>query len=65
MAHTATWTKQANLSSCPSSKTPGVFSDGLAQVRNNGRWGYIDTDGKFVIPPAYEAAAPAPGWRGR
>ncbi|MDO4785711.1 MAG: WG repeat-containing protein [Fretibacterium sp.] len=34
------------------------FSQGLAAVKSHGRWGYIDTAGKFVIPPSYEAAGP-------
>lgn len=34
------------------------FSEGLAAVQLGGRWGFIDTAGKFVIPPAYEAAKP-------
>lgn len=32
------------------------FSEGLAAVRQNGKWGYIDTDGKQVIPCQYDLA---------
>lgn len=34
------------------------FSEGLAAVKKNGQWGYIDTDGKVVIPFQYDIAAP-------
>lgn len=29
------------------------FSDGLAAVRKDGKWGFIDTTFKFIIPPIY------------
>ena len=32
------------------------FSGGLASVKTNGVWGYIDTNGEFVIDPAFEEA---------
>lgn len=32
------------------------FSEGLAAVKQNGKWGYIDTDGKTVIPFDYDYA---------
>jgi len=32
------------------------FSEGLAPIRLNGRWGYIDKFGKTVIPCVYESA---------
>lgn len=32
------------------------FSEGLAAVRKNGKWGYIDTAGKTVIPFEYDIA---------
>lgn len=37
---------------------PGVraFSEGLALAYMNGKWGYIDKAGKFVIPPTYDFA---------
>lgn len=34
------------------------FRDGLAAVRINGRWGYIDRGGKLVIQPSWTKAAP-------
>ncbi len=36
-------------------KTNG-FSNGLAAVCKNGKWGYVDKKGKFIIEPAYEYA---------
>lgn len=33
-----------------------TFSQGLAAVKQGGKWGYIDTDGKTVIPFAYDLA---------
>lgn len=32
------------------------FSEGLAAVRHNGYYGYIDMSGNFVIPPRYDKA---------
>ena len=32
------------------------FSNGLAAVKNNGVWGYINTDGEYVIDPGFEEA---------
>ncbi len=32
------------------------FSEGLARVKINGRWGYIDTTGKLVIEPKFDDA---------
>lgn len=37
------------------------FSDGLAAVRIDGRYGYIDPTGKVVIAPQFEAAGPFTG----
>jgi hypothetical protein len=37
------------------------FSDGLAAVRINGRYGYIDPTGKVVIAPQFEVAGPFTG----
>lgn len=31
-------------------------SDGLAAIKENGKWGYIDKDGKIVIEPQFEEA---------
>lgn len=38
------------------------FSEGLAAVRIDGRWGYIDRTGAVVIDPTFEAVGP---FRGR
>jgi hypothetical protein len=32
------------------------FSDGLAAVKVDGKWGYIGTDGEYAIQPRFEAA---------
>ena len=34
-----------------------VFSEGLAPVCIEGRWGYIDTKGEWTISPRYESAS--------
>jgi len=34
------------------------FAGGLAPVKLNGRWGYLDRNGDFAIPPGFAAAAP-------
>jgi len=30
------------------------FSEGLAQVKEGSKWGYIDKAAKMVIPPQYD-----------
>ena len=40
----------------PKYENAGTFNDGLAPVKQNGKWGYIDTDGKTVIPFQYDLA---------
>ena len=32
------------------------FSNGLAAVKQNGKWGYVNVKGKLVIPPIYDKA---------
>ncbi len=32
------------------------FNQGLAAAQTNGKWGFIDTTGKFVIQPQYDDA---------
>ncbi len=32
------------------------FSEGLAAVKKDGLWGYIDTDGKYAVEPKYYGA---------
>jgi hypothetical protein len=34
----------------------GAFSEGLAAVQTGGQWGFIDSGGRFAVPPAYEDA---------
>lgn len=34
----------------------GTYSEGLAVVKNNGKWGYIDEEGTIVIPIEYDNA---------
>ena len=34
----------------------GQFSEGLAAIKSNGKWGYIDQTGSIVIEPRYELA---------
>lgn len=36
-------------------KSAGYFSEGLAAVSKGGKWGYIDTTGKIVIAPQFDA----------
>ena len=33
------------------------FSDGLAAVKEGGKWGYIDSDGVYAIKPQYESVS--------
>src|SRR5262249_2942183 len=42
----------------PSYDAAGEFSDGLAAVQSDWKWGYIDTSGKMVIKPQFVAAQP-------
>lgn len=42
----------------PAYKEARYFQDGAAPVKQNGKWGVIDTDGHFVIPPAYQDTGP-------
>ena len=30
------------------------FGEGLAPVKTNGKWGFIDPSGKFVLQPIYD-----------
>lgn len=40
----------------PQYEDAGPFNEGLAAVKKNGKWGYIDTDNKTVIPFRYDVA---------
>ncbi|WP_326833085.1 WG repeat-containing protein [Campylobacter portucalensis] len=31
----------------------GSFSEGLAESKINGKWGFIDKSGKFIIEPRF------------
>lgn len=48
----------------PSSIDPCVyeqaedFSEGLAAVERNGKWGYIDATGREIVPPGYDEVEP-------
>ena len=33
-----------------------IFADGMAAVKQNGKWGYADTDGNLVIQPQFDLA---------
>ena len=33
---------------------PGFFSEDIASVKMNDKWGYVDTQGKWVIEPRFE-----------
>lgn len=35
-------------------ETPSRFSDGLAAVRQDGKWGFVDTTGREVVPCIYD-----------
>ena len=39
-------------------RAAGSFSEGLAEVSLDGKWGYIDKKGKEIIPPKYEITEP-------
>ncbi len=34
----------------------GSFSEGLAPIKLNGKWGYVDTSGYIAVEPIYDAA---------
>lgn len=38
----------------PRYKEAGLFFEGLAAVKQGGRWGFIARDGQFVIPPQFD-----------
>ena len=40
----------------PKYEAARVFTDGLAAVKQDGLWGYINTEGQYVLPPQYEDA---------
>lgn len=43
---------------------PGVFFDGVAAVSKNDKWGYMDRDGKILLPLEYDEVGYASGGMG-
>jgi hypothetical protein len=39
----------------------GKVGEGLAKVKLNGKWGFIDKTGKEIVPPKYDGAWMANG----
>ena len=39
-------------------ETVGAFSEGLARMSRDGKWGYLDKNGKEAVAARYEAAPP-------
>ena len=50
------YNKQGDRQMAESFKYARDFSDGMAAVKENGLWGYINTDGEMIIKPWYQAA---------
>ncbi|MBW4615006.1 MAG: WG repeat-containing protein [Desmonostoc vinosum HA7617-LM4] len=46
--------KPVNFAIAPKFDGAGLFSEGLAEVRVNGKWGYIDKTGTIVIQPKFD-----------
>lgn len=42
----------------PKYDSVSAFSEGVAAVKLNGKWGYVNSDGKEILPAAYELAYP-------
>ncbi len=40
----------------PQFEAAGYFYEGLARVKKDGKWGYVDEDGNMVIPPSFDYA---------
>ncbi len=47
---------QANFAILPRFESPGTFRNGMAPVRKEGQWGYIDKKGNWIIEPRFTAA---------
>lgn len=50
--------QQARWAIKPKYDSIAVFSQGVAAVKQNGKWGYASVDGKEILPPAYDLAYP-------
>ncbi|MGE5761430.1 MAG: WG repeat-containing protein [Gemmatimonadota bacterium] len=37
-------------------ESPEVFFDGLARVKRDGKYGFIDREGRYVVPPKFDEA---------
>ncbi|MDR1556845.1 MAG: WG repeat-containing protein [Tannerellaceae bacterium] len=42
----------------PKYESVSAFSEGVAAVKQNGKWGYVNSNGKEILPAAYELAYP-------
>lgn len=49
--------ERANISFRPQFEEVGSFHEGLAAIKQNGKWSFIDKNGQFVIPLEYDAAS--------
>jgi hypothetical protein len=50
--------QQARWAIKPKYDSIAVFSQGVAAVKQNGKWGYASAGGKEIIPPAYDLVYP-------
>lgn len=48
----------------PRFEAAGQFSDGLAPIKGEGKYGYVGKDGQIVIPTEFDSAAPFSGGLG-
>jgi hypothetical protein len=46
------------MSVCPKYDEVKPFTEGLAAARDGSRWGYIDGEGQWAIPPQFDEAGP-------
>ena len=56
MANGAISIQQGEVAIAPQFDYAADFSEGLAAVQQDGRYGYIDTDGNWVVEPTYTNA---------
>lgn len=50
--------QQARWTIKPKYDSVSAFSEGVAAVKQNDKWGYVNSDGKEILPPTYEQAYP-------